>query len=317
MNYKKFFIKQALMRKVLICLIPIIIFSIFLFGLRVLLLLAVSNIFGLLTEYVLLRSIDKKRVKITEAVFVTSSLFALTLPPGVPLWICAVGIVFGVLFGKMVFGGFGRNIFNPALVGRCFIYISFPSFMTNNWVKPFFSFPGGFVEFANKADAITRASPIYSFLHEGIPATYASLFTGNISGSVGETSFILILAAAVYLVYTKTASFRIMVSTALSSLVLSTILYITGVTGMNPIYAIMSGGTAFAIVFMATDPISAPKLEPSKIIYGVLIGLVAVVIRVFSIFTEGVMFAILIGNMFAPLIDLKVKEFKNKRAEIK
>lgn len=317
MEYKGIFLKQAIMRKVLISLIPITLFSVYLFGLRVLLVIIISNVFGLLTEYVMLRSIDSTKVKISEAVFVTSTLYALTLPPGVPIWVCTAGIIFGVLFAKMVFGGFGRNIFNPALVGRCFIYISFPAFMTNSWMKPFGGFPGGFAKFMNSEDAITNATPIYSFFQEGKVTGHLDLFIGNISGSIGETSFLLILLAAVYLIYTKTASHKIMFSSVLSFVGLSFILYITGVTKMDPLYGLMSGGVLFGIIFMATDPISAPKIESSKIIYGILIGSLTVVIRLFSVFTEGIMFAILIANVFASLIDLKTKEIKSKKVVTK
>ena len=156
------FMKQKMMRKVLISLLPIIAFSTYLFGFRVLILLSIVNIFALVTEYIVIRSINKEKAKISEAVFVTAFLYTLTLPPTVPYWIAIVGIVFGMLFGKMVFGGFGKNIYNPALVGRCFIYISFPAFMTNTWIIPFDRLPGGIAAYINTPDAITSVTPLIS-----------------------------------------------------------------------------------------------------------------------------------------------------------
>ena len=243
----------------------------------------------------------------------TCLLFTLTLPPSVPFWIAAVGIAFGVIFGKCVFGGFGRNIFNPALVGRCLIYVSFPAYMTVSWTQPFSGFPGGLINWSGGVDALTSSTPMILLNKEGVVTDYLHLFLGNISGSLGETSALLILAAAVYLVVTKTASWKIIVSCLASFAVFGSILYLTGVIAADPLFSILSGGFLFAAVFMATDPISAPKQEPSKYIYGILIGIVAMVIRAFSIFTEGVMFAILIVNAFVPLIDRNIKILGEKR----
>ncbi|KKK79690.1 hypothetical protein LCGC14_2830960, partial [marine sediment metagenome] len=154
---RKAFIKwQKPNVRVVYALIAPAIASIYFFGWRSLLLLACVNLAGFITEYVFLRAYYKEPV--TSAVFVTSFLFTLSLPPTLPIWIAVVGIVFGVLFGKMVFGGFGRNIFNPALTGRAFIYISFGAYMTASWVSPFQSFPGGFAFFA--ADTVTKATPM-------------------------------------------------------------------------------------------------------------------------------------------------------------
>ena len=135
---------QKMMRTVITALIPLVIASIFFFGWRSLVLIGWSILVGTMTEYIFERTSGNKKGKVSEAVFVTSLLYALTLPPSLPLWIAAVGIIFGVLFGKLVFGGFGRNIFNPALVGRAFIYISFPEPLTIQWTNAASSFPGGF-----------------------------------------------------------------------------------------------------------------------------------------------------------------------------
>lgn len=302
------FMKQKMMTKVLISLSPILLFSLWLFGLRTLLLLAVVTATGILCEYGILRLINGDKAKVSEAVLVSCALFTLTLPPSTPIWVAMVGIAFGVVFGKCVFGGFGRNIFNPALVGRCLIYVSFPTHMTVAWSNPFTSFPGGLLRYDGGVDVMTAATPMLQLKNAGAPTGYLSLFLGNIAGSIGETSALLILIAAVYLIVTKTASWKIMLSCLFSFTALSAILYWTGTAKADPLFAVLAGGFLFATVFMATDPISAPQNDIAKIIYGILIGLLAVVIRSFSIFTEGIMFAILIANTFVPLIDRQVKQ---------
>lgn len=310
---KDYFLKQKMMTRVLISLLPILLLSIYLFGLRTLALLAVVTITGILCEYGIMRLINGPKAKVSEAVLVTCLLFTLTLPPSVPYWVAMVGIAFGVVFGKCVFGGFGKNIFNPALVGRCLIYVSFPAHMTVAWSKPFSDFPGGLIKWSGGADALTSATPMLTFNKEGILTDYLRLFWGNIAGSLGETSALLIIAAAIYLIVTKTASWKIIVSTIGSFAVLGSILYFTGVIQTDPLFSVLSGGFLFAAVFMATDPISAPKQEVSKIIYGILIGVIALIIRSFSLFTEGIMFAVLIVNAFVPLIERNVNAYKSRK----
>ena len=309
---KNYFLKQKMMTRVLISLIPVLLASIYFFGLRTLVLLSVVTITGIICEYGIMRLIDGNKAKVSEALFVSCLLFTLTLPPTVPFWIAAVGIAFGVVFGKCVFGGFGRNIFNPALVGRCLIYVSFPAYMTISWAEPFSGILGGFIKWSGGVDAMTSATPMILINKEGIITGHLNLFLGNISGSLGETSALIILVAAVYLIVTKTASWKIIVSCLASFAIFSSILYLTGVIAADPLFSILSGGFLFSAVFMATDPISAPKQEASKYIYGALIGVVAMIIRAFSIFTEGIMFAILIVNAFVPLIDRNIKILNDK-----
>ena len=307
--------KQPMMRKVIYALVPIIISAIYFFGWRVLTLLIVVSFFGSLTEWIFVRKTTKK---ITEAVWVTSVLFTLTLPPATPYWIAIIGIIFGVLFGKMVFGGFGKNPFNPALVGRAFIYVNFPSFMTVEWTKPLGGFPGGFGAYlGEQIDAVAQATPMLLFRSTGETLSWSQVILGNISGSIGETSAVLILIAAVYLIYTKTASKETMFSVIGSFLILSGILYALGFEQIpNPIYGLFAGGLLFGAVFMATDPISSPKTKEGRIVYGILIGSITVIIRGFALFAGGIMFAILIGNTFAPIIDEAVNAIKaSKKAK--
>lgn len=313
MDPKTLFQKQKVMRKVLLSLLPIVVFSIYLYGWRILVLLLSVTLAGVLCEYAVLRYTIGKNAKVTEAVLVSCVLYTLTLPPAVPYWIAIVGILFGVFFGKGVFGGFGKNIFNPALVGRCFIYISFPAAMTVQWTKPFAGFPGGFLQYAGGVDAVTSATPMILHDKTGEVTGYLQLFLGTVSGSAGESSAFLILAAALYLAITKTASWKIMLSTTGSFFTVCTVFYLAGAISANPLFSILSGGFLFAAVFMATDPISAPSNDASRIIYGIVIGILAFVIRSYSLFTEGIMFAILIANMFGPLIERQVKEFGGRR----
>lgn len=310
--FLKYFTKQKMMRTVLWSLLPIFLFSIYQFGWRVLLVLAVSLITAFAGELFILRMISGDKAKVSEAALVTAALLTLTLPPAIPLWIVVVATLFGIIFGKAIFGGFGKNVFNPALVGRAFIYVSFPNEMTMQWQKPFGGFPGGFLHFSG-ADMATSVTPMIDWNVNGIAADPINLFIGNISGSMGETSAALILLAGAYLIYTKTASWKIMASVAASFLAFTLLFQLLGASDTSPLFALLSGGFLFGTVFMATDPVSAPMKDPAKIIYGVIIGFVTVVIRTFSLFTEGMMFAILIANSFAPLIDMNVKNWQAKQ----
>lgn len=301
------------MHKVLISLIPIIVLAAYLFGLRILILLGVVCLTGCLVEYGAMRLVNGKTAKVSEAALVSCFLFTLTLPPATPYWVAILGIAFGLFFGKGVFGGFGRNVFNPALVGRCFIYISFPSYLTVRWTEPFSGFPGGLLRYDGGLDAIASATPMIAQRAGTGTIGYLQLLLGNIAGSMGETSAVLILLAAVYLIVTKTASWKIMLASAVSFMLLSTVLYLTGVIQTDPLFALLSGGFLFAAVFMATDPVSAPAQDKAKILYGILIGLITVVIRQYSLFTEGAMFAILVANVFAPLIDRQVKQLAARK----
>jgi len=244
---------------------------------------------------------------VTSAVFVTAFLFTLSLPPTVPYWIAVVGIVFGIAIGKMAFGGFGRNIFNPALTGRAFIYVSFGVFMTSSWVEPFSWFPGGFTGFLS--DATTKATPL-----AGGPVSYLSLLFGNTSGSLGETSALLLIIGGVYIIWKKAANYRIVLSGFIGMIVLQTALWASGVEGaLDPLRATLSGSFILGIFFMATDPVSASQTNPGRWLYGALVGALIPVIRTFSIWSEGVMFAILLGNMFNPILDYYIKQRKARR----
>ncbi len=305
-----------MMQKVLYSLVPICVFAIYLFGLRVLVMLAIVCLAGCLVEYGAMRLVSGKTARISEAALVSCVLFVLTLPPATPYWVAVLGIAFGLFFGKGVFGGFGRNVFNPALVGRCFVYISFPAYLTGRWSMPFTGLPGGFFSYDGGVDAIASATPLITQQAGGGSASYLQLIFGTIGGSWGETSAVLIILAAIYLIVTKTASWKIMLAGTISFTVFSSILYFSGTSTADPLFSLLSGGFLFAVVFMATDPISAPNQEKAKIIYASLIGLITVFIRQFSLFTEGAMFAILVSNIFAPLIDRQIKQLAAKKKAV-
>jgi Na+-transporting NADH:ubiquinone oxidoreductase subunit B len=288
---------------VMYALAPAAVASIYFFGWRSLVMLAVVSIAGFLAEFIFLKATYREPV--SSAVFVSCLLFTMSLPPTLPLWIAVVGIVFGITFGKMVFGGFGRNIFNPALVGRAFIYVSFGGPMTAAWVDHVGGGAGGFARFS--ADAVTQATPLVR-LSQGLPVSKLSMLLGNESGCIGETSAILLLLGGIYIVYRKFASWRIVLSVFIGMLGLQTVLWAAGVgRAIDPLSAMLGGGFMLGAWFMATDPVSASQTNGGRWIYGLLIGMLTVLIRTFSIWPEGVMFAILLGNMFAPIVDYYIK----------
>ncbi len=310
------FMKQKMMRTVIISLIPLILSSIYFFGWRTFILLSIVTIFGVITEYIFEKKNNKK---VSEAIFVTCILYTMTLPPSIPYWIAVVGIIFGVVFGKEVFGGFARNVFNPALVARAFVYVSFPAPLTIYWSKASQGFPGGFgVYLTESIEAISQATPMLIFRETGKLTSFSELLMGNVSGSIGETSAVLIILAGIYLIYKKVASWETMAGCFVGFAGLSSILYFMGNSQIpNPIFGILAGGFLFGTIFMATDPISSPKTKEGRWIYGIIIGVVTVIIRGYALFAGGMMFAILIGNTFAPIIDEGVKAYKKHKKESK
>jgi len=306
------------MKRVLYALVPAVVASVYFFGWRALVVLAVVNAAGFLTEFIFTRY---TRTGVTSAVFVTSFLFALSLPPGIPIWIAVVGVVFGVLFGKMVFGGFGRNVFNPALVGRVFIYVSFTVPMTAKWVQPLTAATGplrlpgpwgGFTRWA--ADAVSGPTPL-RLLRQGAPVDALPLLWGNVAGSLGETSAVLIVLGGLFIVWKKAANWRIVVSELAGFVVPQAIFWLAGVRhAADPLTALLAGSTLLGMFFMATDPVSASQTQGGRWIYGALVGALTVLIRTFSIWPEGTMFAILLGNTFAPIVDHVVRQRAAKKA---
>lgn len=257
--------------------------------------------------------------KISEGFLVTGLLFPLTLPPTIPLWQVALGISFGVVIGKEVFGGTGRNVLNPALTARAFVYFSYPVSMSGDvWIAG-----------QHMVDGITGATALAVSGFEGqaigsalSDAGYSlsSLFLGLVPGSVGETSALCCLLGATLLMVTRIANFRVIIGGILGLTVTSLIIaLIPGGqetwANAGPLYHLCAGGFLFGISFMATDPVSAPGTNPGRWIFGFLIGFFTVVLRVANpAFMEGVMLAILFMNVFAPLLDhLVIKYNTSKR----
>jgi Na+-transporting NADH:ubiquinone oxidoreductase subunit B len=221
-----------------------------------------------------------------------------------------VGIVVGVALGKMVFGGFGQNVFNPAMVGRCFLYVTFPIEMTNQWASPAWGGAAGFGRWSLSLDAVSQATPLVE-LKKGIPLPFENLFLGNTAGSLGETSALLILLGGIYLIYRKAAPWRLAVSCLIGGILLSSVLHGLGAAGVpSALVTLLSGSFLFGSIFVVTEPISGAKTLYGQWIYGFMVGGLTVVLRGFSNFPEGVMFSILIMNAFVPLIDQTVRRMQ-------
>ena len=251
--------------------------------------------------------------EINEGFFVTSILFALVMPPTIPLWQVALGISFGVVIGKEIFGGTGKNFLNPALTGRAFLYFAYPAQSSGDAVW-------------TAVDGFSGATPLGVAHLEGLNAfaqhgiTWWGAFLGDIQGSMGETSTLAILIGGAVLLITRTASWRIMLSVFLGMVGMSLVFNWLGKGSDNPLmhmpwywHAVL-GGFAFGTVYMATDPVSAAMTNKAKWIYGAFIGVMCVLIRVANpAFPEGMMLAILFGNMLAPLMDWFVVQANIRR----
>lgn len=292
-----------------IALLPSAFSAMYRYGIKAFLMIFFSYLVGVSVEWVV--AIVKK-TEIHEGIFVTCMIYPLTLPPTIPLWMLAVGIAFGVFFGKEVFGGTGHNIFNPALVGRLFITIAFPFYMASNWADPALK-STGFMSM-DFTDAITSATPLVSLKAGMIPDyTVWQLLMGAAPGSMGETFRLGIIIAGIWLLWTKVSNWRTVVPYLTTVVVLSGILHIFMPTQVAaPIYQLLAGGLLYGAFFMATDPVSSPFTNWGKIIYGMGLGILTVVIRSFSGYTEGVMFSIILMNAFGPLIDSYVLDHMYK-----
>ena len=290
---------------------------------KVLPLVVVSYGVGLLVEFIF--AIIKGH-EVEEGYLVTGMLVPLIVPIDTPLWMLAVSVIFGVVIGKEVFGGTGMNILNPALTIRAFLFFAYPTWMSGDKVWVYEA-----VERAGTPDAISGET-VLGFLAQNKGAdfsyTVSDMFFGFIPGSVGETSAFLILLGGLFLVFSKIASWRIMLSAVIGSLVMGLIFNMIVdagiITETSTFYGLMEfeywkhlivGGLAFGIVYMATDPVTGAQTNRGKWIYGFLIGFISVMIRVFNpAYPEGVFLAILLMNVFAPTIDhYVIKGNVNKR----
>ena len=294
---------------VLIALIPAFLVSLYCFGLGALIVTATSVLACVIFEYLIQRFLMKKEPTLCDgSAILTGVLLAFNVPSNLPIWIILIGALAAIGIGKMSFGGLGNNIFNPALVGRVFLLISFPAQMTT-WPVPEV-FPMTYT------DAATGAT-ILSSLHEGgapLPAM-VDMLIGRIGGSLGEISAIALLLGFAFMLWKKIITWHIPVSILATVFVFTGILYLINPTVyVNPFIHLLSGGLLLGSIFMATDYVTSPMSKNGMIVYGIGIGLLTAVIRIFGSYPEGMSFAILIMNAFTPLINsyIKPKHFGGK-----
>jgi electron transport complex protein RnfD len=300
------------MTGVIIALLPALFTSIFYFGYGAIIVTATSVISCLLFEYFIQRFIFKKPITITDgSAIVTGLLLAFNLPSNIPVFIIIIGAFVSIAVAKMTFGGLGNNPFNPALVGRVFMLISFPVQMTS-WPVPA-GFSTGY------ADAVTGATPL-AIIKEGLKngesisqlvtqiPTPAQMFLGKMGGSMGEVAAVALLIGFIYLLVRKIITWHIPVSIIGSVAIFTTILWlINPEKNADPMFHILTGGVLLGAIFMATDYVTSPMNPKAMIIYGCGIGILTVIIRVWGAYPEGVSFAILIMNSFVPLMNAYIK----------
>jgi len=303
---------KKIMLGVIIALTPALFCSVYYFGWGAIIVTLVSVISCLITEFLIQKFLLKGNLTIIDgSAIVTGLLLAFNLPGNLPVWIIILGAVVSIGVGKMTFGGLGNNPFNPALVGRVFLLISFPVQMTT-WPLPL-GFKTGY------ADAVTGATPLgilkeglrngdqMSQIMEELPG-YKDLFYGHIGGSIGEMAAIALLLGMLYLLVKKIITWHIPISVMLTIVLFTGILWLVNPEkNADPLFHLLSGGILLGAIFMATDYVTSPMTPAGMWIFGIGIGIITVLIRVFGAYPEGVSFAILIMNAFVPLINRYVK----------
>ena len=302
---------EVIMRNVVLAMLPVCAYAVFAFGAAAALVLVTAVVSCVATERVLCRLTRRANTVGDWSVTITGLLYGLTLPPQLPLWMVAVGGVFAVAVGKFLFGGLGSNAFNPALVGRAFLQAAFPQAMTH-WSAPFAD--SRFVElpastltlpFAQPVyDAVTAATPLAAMKFDGVQTANRELLFGLTSGSAGETCAVLILLGGLYLVVRNMMNWRIPASILGTVALLSWVFALIDPTSFpGPAFMLLSGGLLLGAVFMATDMVASPITNAGCWLYGLLIGGLVVVIRLWGGMPEGVMYAILLANAVSPHID--------------
>ena len=282
-----------IMRDVVIALAPAALGALFYFRTGAAQVMAACITSCLITEYLCAKYLFRQRVVIDDwSAVICGLLLAMTLPPGLPVWTAAVGGACAIFFGKMVFGGLGQNIFNPALAGRAILLMSWPALMTS-WKTP---------AAGAALDGVTAATPLGLIKEGGAHAAahapaYADLFLGSISGSLGETSALLLLLGAGYLFYKKIITWHIPMP------FIATVFVLSLFTGRDPLSEILSGGLILGAFFMATDMVTSPVTRRGRVLFGTGCGFLTWLIRNFGGYPEGVCYAILLMNAVSPLID--------------
>lgn len=287
---------QRIMLDVIIALLPAAAASVYFFGMGALMVMLVS-IGAAVAAEAAIQKIRNKPVTINDgSAVITGLLLALTLPPSLPLWMAAAGAVVAIGIGKQVYGGLGCNPFNPALVGRAFLIVSFPVQMTT-WTSPLDGVTCATLLGIKILDGVTCATPLGLLKMEGVKTGYMELFLGNVGGSLGETSALLLILGGAYLIYRGVIDWRIPVS------YLGTVAVLTLVLGHDPLFHLLAGGLMLGAFFMATDMVTTPLTRLGRIIFGIGAGVLVVIIRLYGGYPEGVLFSILLMNIFTPIID--------------
>lgn len=306
---------EDIMRNVVWALLPVVFFSVYAFGLNALLVIFTATLASVLTEHLLCK-LSKKETTVNDySAIITGILLGLSLPPSFPLWMAFVGGVIGIALGKYIFGGLGYNVFNPALVARAVLQAAFPvaittwhpAFLVDRFTtisKSALTFP--FME--PQYDAISGATPLAAFKFDGVSTSTMELAFGQVSGSAGETCAIIIALGGIYLIARNMMSWRIPAAILLSAFILSGILYLfNSELYPSPSFMILSGGLMLGAVFMATDMVSSPITPLGLWVYGAIIGILTIVIRIWGGLSEGVMYSILLANAISPHIDSVIK----------
>ena len=322
---------NKIMYGVIYAMIPAALVSIYFFGFSAVRVLLISVVACLLVEYIIQKYLLKSAISITDgSAIITGVLLAFNVPCNLPWWIIIIGAIVAIGIGKMSFGGLGKNIFNPALVGRVFLLISFPVQMTS-WPipKPLFT--------KAVTDAITGPTPLgalkgelykegatiqkvmqdgITYIQDGVEVTYripsyVDQLLGNMGGSLGEISAIALLIGAIYMLFRKIITWHIPAGYLGSAIIFSGILWLADpLHFIDPLFHLVTGGMMLGVFFMATDMVTSPMSAKGQLIFGAGAGILTILIRVFGAYPEGVSFAILIMNAFVPLID---RGFKPKR----
>ena len=296
-----------IMWETVLCLVPVLLAGVYYFGLSVILITLVCIIACVGTEWLFG---GNSRSVLDGSALITGVLLAFTLPPGFPLWMAFIGGIVAIGMGKLIWGGLGQNVFNPALVGRAFLQAAFPTAITtwevpdgryfeargSNWAVPFFK--------EENIDAISAATPLAKMKFEQQATPWWDLFIGNTGGCIGETSAVILIILGIYLILRRLINWRIPVAMVLSTALLSSIFYLNDPLAYpSPHFMILAGGFLLGAVFMATDLVSSPLTPKGLWIYGTGIGILIVVIRLWGGLPEGVMYAILVMNAATPLIN--------------
>lgn len=301
---------SSIMADVLIALIFPLIAGVYVFGIRALILVVVSVLSALISESLWNLILHKDNTISDLSACVTGALIAMILPVSVPLWLPAIGSLFAIIIVKQLFGGLGQNFVNPALSARAFLLASWP-LLTTVFVKEGLELPllSSFVV----TDAITSATPLNLMKQSGEISSYLSLFVGNVSGCIGETSAIAILLGGAYLVIRKVITLHLPLSYILSSAFFGFVLGYNGIFTGDVLFTVLSGGILFGAFFMITDYVTTPTTKKGQIIAGVIAGFITILIRVKGGYPEGVTYAILFVNVITPLIDKYVSPKKYGR----